>query len=392
MQRHNLTIITSVLLLLLMTFPALAQDVPGDEPIGYGDEVRDTITDAAIYDWWRLPMGEGESVVIQMTGGDGLDPLLGILSPSGDLLQSTLPAGPDATVEMEFSAPAGGEYTIVATRVGNDQGDTTGDYRLRTARIGGNPAPVTAPDPYREVIFTCFGDDVANVLTLEFIEDAAQADTFRATLYGYDGFDPILRTTLAQPMAQPCAPPEDYPGETVTLPDGDIIDDAAVVRANYVGGADIGPIRLNVGSRERAAGRYVLVIEGFTIGRNGDRDVIAFGSGPLAREVPPTIYMLADKTTRLDPFIELVNPGSAVVVTCDDAGVRDCASVAPADALTIDFGENGETLIGGRFDAGMQIVGGTPEQQLLEFSGFDGRTYGGYTLVIVGELPPPAED
>src|SRR5690349_19145923 len=121
-----------VLLCCLLTLPALAQDAtPTTDPdsttiapIGYNAPQIDTITDRYFFDWWRIPLTQGSAIAVEMQGRDGLAPLIGILDPGQNLLvrsDTSRPPEPNGLAALEFTASTDGEFTIVATRDGNDK-------------------------------------------------------------------------------------------------------------------------------------------------------------------------------------------------------------------------------------------------------------------------------
>jgi hypothetical protein len=150
--------------------------------------------------------------------------------------------------------------------------------------------------------------------------------------------------------------------------------------------ANWGIIRLTVGSRNGAAGRYLMVIEGFRIDPAGDQDTLYARLGPLARSSTMTVYMIRAENMRIDPTLRLYNPDSEEEIVCDDVGRRGCEDIPPTAGLAIDL-RDGVIVTGQRFDAGVQIATGSPDPVLMTFSSRTKTTHGLYYVVIVGELP-----
>src|SRR5690606_19871969 len=116
--------------------PLAAQDddLPVTTFIAFDDIVTETLTETAFWDWWQIQANEGDIIVADMIAEDALEPLLGILGPDGDLLDRSEDGPPGGSVSLEYTTPAAGEYTIVATRVGNANGTSTGPYTLQVRR------------------------------------------------------------------------------------------------------------------------------------------------------------------------------------------------------------------------------------------------------------------
>jgi hypothetical protein len=385
-----------LLLVLLLPVAATAQgdpNRPGVFPISYNAPVTETITAGGIYDWWQFDGLPGDQLRVTMTASEGLEPLVGLLTPNRDLVARSDDGAADSTVVLTHTLEEAGEFTVVATRVGNADGTSTGRYELLLERTN---APVEPPDRYREVTFLCNQEEVSNVLTLAIEDDNAQTDFIGVSVYGLDGFQPSLRSTLEFDFSpfydQFCFRPIDGEGpgfgrgDTLQLPGEDeitITDNA--VKTNFRDASAFGVYELNVGAVGDAPGRFVVVIDGMTVGRDGDRDLLEIGLGPLAREDSVRVYAVSDKTSRLDPFIELVDDDIERLQGCDDAGRRDCAEVPTIEGFRTTSVELERTLAGGPFDAGLLLAPGEPGRMLVLFGGFEGRTYGDYAIVIVGE-------
>ncbi|MEM6281394.1 MAG: hypothetical protein AAF787_04300 [Chloroflexota bacterium] len=388
---------------LMFTGHVLAQQ-PDDEPlespsilpITPGSTVQDTITEAVIFDWWLVTVREGDTVQVTMTGQDGLAPLLGILDPEQNLVERSADGNPNDTVTMSYTAATTGEYRIVATRTGNADGTTVGPYTLSVDVRGVAPTP--EPDPYREVIFDCNGEDVPNALVIEFEDDPDQATFVSLSVYGLDGFQPAVRTTLRfdfEPFFdQFCetgegAGPGVGLGDRLTMPGEDPLTlEGSVPKVNFENISQFGIMQLNIAALNETSGRYVIVIDGLTIGPDGDRDLMQLGLGPLAQEAGFTIYQVGSKSTRLDPNIQEINADIQILRECDDAGAFECEDVPTIDGFEWFSSELETTVDGGRFDAGLRFEPGSPDMQSVLFGSFDGRTSGDYTVVIVGEFPP----
>jgi hypothetical protein len=385
--------ILALTIVLLVVLPVNAQeDAPAAEAISYDSQVEDSITSPAIYDWWTIQASEGDLMVIDMQAKNGLAPLIGILDINGSLAARSPDGEPNALVTLEYTAPADGEYTVVATRVGNENGTTTGDYELLVRRANGI---IERENPYQEVVFRCQDFEVTNAAVLEFADDPDQANFYRINVYGMDGFVPVIRVYIDALDVTDCA--QDFQamdGDSYTLPGqgmvrvtGDLLNNASQLTIR--GAQEAGTVSLTVGSKDGSTGRFLAVVEGFKISSERDSDFIQVGQGPLAALSPLLVYMVAGKNERLDPSIRLVSddPESEGVV-CDDAGRRGCDDVPSVDGLDVHISVQNVEVVGDRFDAGVLLPTGTSSLREIELSSFSGNTEGTYVLVLMGELPP----
>jgi hypothetical protein len=379
-------------LFLLLAVPALAQDQTTVEDIAYDDVVEGDLTHEAFFDWWQLQAIAGDVIVVKMTASEGLAPLIGILEPGGDLVARSDTSG-DAEVngsaELEYTAAVSGQHTIVATRVGLVDGATTGHYVLQVRRA--NPA-FTYDNPYQQVVFPCEDFEAATAATLEFAEDVEQATSYRITVYGLDGFEPVIRVNIETPEPfEFCNVNADRTvGDTFTLPGEETRtvqeDQLQSVSQLILNGADeMGTVQVTLGSARGQPGRYMAIIEGFNIADDFDRDFISARIGPLAAQsTSMLVYMVAAENSRLDPQVELLEAG----LVCDDAGRRGCEDVPSFNGAGATLHEgSGATIVGDRFDAGLRLNPGNPDPLGIELRAFNGNTAGDYVIVVIGELP-----
>jgi len=384
--------------MLLLLLPGVVFAQTGDIPItidliGVGETVQDTITEAAIYDWWVYNAQPGDRLQVRMTGTEGLAPLVGLLAPSQEMVARSVDGEPDGTVEMTYTVERSGEFIIVATRAGNATGTSVGAYTLSLNATRIQPTP--APNPYRTVLLTCDGEDTPNVLTFALDEDSDQTQAIVISAYGLDGFLPALHTQAILEIA-PFFDENCYSytfGEGEAFGDGDrlqlpgeepIIIENQASRVSLIGDRQAGQITFNLGAVEGAGGRYVIVIEGLRIGEGGDRDLLEIGLGPLAREGSVRVYAVSDKISRLDTQVERLDATGNTLELCDDAGRRACAEVPSIDGFELVNTQFEQQVIGGMFDGGLLLAPGSPDALRVAFGGFDGRTYGGYSIVIIG--------
>ncbi len=379
----------------LLAVPALAQDTDVETvaPINVDDIVEDSLTQKAFFDWWHVQAVEGDILVMDMAASAGLQPLIGILDVGGTLAARSPDGAADSTVTLEYTVPATGQYTIVATRVGNADGTSMGTYTLRLRRAN---APVQQYNPYQDVTFRCDDYDVTTATTLVFQEDPSTDLIHRITVYGIDGFQPVIRLNIETPDPYELCNVDAARtvGDTFTLP-GEPARTVTEANLNTVsqllvsGAEEVGTITITIGSKDGQPGRYMAVLDGFTIEPSNDVDAMEVRVGPLAAKTTAIqIYMIDAESSRLDPFMNRPD----IEETCDDAGRKGCEAVVSftGSGATLHEG-TGATFLGDRSDAGLLLNPGNPDPMAVELSSREGRTHGGYALVLIGELPPREE-
>lgn len=410
----RLIIRTAVIVLALaLALPVYAQtdeDRVTEGSIGYDQSVEDTITERSFYDLWEFTAAQGDVAVITMIAADGLAPLLGLLDSNRDLIANSgvspdgepVTAQPDGIAELEFLIPADGQYFIVATRVGNDLGTTTGSYMLRLRRANTTGERF---NPYQAVQFRCRDALVTTAATLQF--GGTGIDTLRISVYGLDDFQPVIQvggdfegesTVCAGGLPAMAGDMLVLPdGETFTVPEA---DDAIPQAAQIIFQQTrlVSDLVVTIGSVNGAAGRYVAVIEGFMLSADIPRKYIDARIGPLAAESDLLVYMLAGGGSRIDPFITLVveedldaETGDLQVEpqSCDDAGRRGCEDVLSAQEIVIALND-GTRIGGGRLDAGLLLSPDSTAHMLLEFRSRSSAN-GPFTVLLLGELPARGE-
>lgn len=401
----NLSILMlTACILCILAAPNIAQDIPTPDGdvitegrIDYGQTVTDTITDGAIFDLWTFEGMEGDEVVVVMRGVDGLAPLLGLLGPDSSVILrsdvdpngNSIDVSPNGTAELRFALPITGEFTLNASRIGTAQGTTSGSYSLTLERIDQEPDRV---NPFQDVVFVCDGDEVTTATTI-YLNESNPAPNPEVTVIGFNGFEPVLRlrevngddiacVTTRQPFGD---------GDELGIPGLSAFADGMQVASMIPVTGDFFEIEVIVGSRNGAPGDYIVLIDGQQILPRRDGDGLSVRLGPLATDQTMQVYMLAEANTRIDPIIEVFSSfdDDNPIVTCDDAGWRECADVARASE--IDVTVSGRVLRGDLLDAGVYLTHNTVDERILQITDRSGRTTGRYTLLLIGQLPaePP---
>ncbi len=383
------------LFILFTMLPVLAQDNQDSvtvTDISYDNVVQDTITSGAFYDWWHIQAVAGDVMVVEMGGSEGLAPLIGILDSTGNIVARSTDGEPNQSVSMDFTVPKDGQYTIVATRVGNQGGTTTGHYALRV-RKANPPNQNTNSGQYETVTFPCRDFEATTAVSLRFGEEPRPNLKYRITVYGIDGFVPVIRLQFDVPGQGPfdkCNTDANatltdtftVPGEAERTMTKDTL--ATASQLIFTGADKTGIVNVTIASKNGAAGRYFAVIDGFNIDAPTKTDLYDVRIGPLAKLTPLTVYMVAGENSRLDPYMKW-DSGN---MECDDAGRGDCKNVSSFNKAGATLHENGGmTIVGDRSDAGLTLAPGTTDVMTLEMGSRNGETFGDYVLVLLGQLP-----
>ena len=383
--------------LFVSALPVFAQDpdpstVVTVNEITYGAVEQNSITEAAFYDWWRVQATAGDVMVIDMGGSDGLAPLIGLLDSGQNLVARSQDGEPDQSVTLEYTVPTDGQYTIVATRVGNQEGTTTGRYALRL-RLA-NPPAETNSDQYVDATFACENFEATTAVTLRLGEDARSDLRYRITVYGQNGFIPVIRLNFDVPGQEPfelCNTNADAAlTDTYSLPNADL---QTITKDNlntvsqliFNGDEKTGFVDVIIASKDGAAGSYFAIIDGFSIEAPEDTDQVDIRMGPLAKLTPLSVYMVGAQNSRLDPFMSWTSQNQ----TCDDAGRGACKTVPSIVGTEATLHESGgATFTADRSDAGLILAPGTSDIMSVDFSSRSNDTFGAYALFLMGELPP----
>jgi hypothetical protein len=242
------------------------------------------------------------------------------------------------------------------------------------------------------VVFVCNGEEMAVLAAVEFAPEESDAGIYPLYIYGFDGLLPAIRFQSFEQDIDLChRNAQDQAGDVITLPGAqpvtlaaDQLDTASQLSVNAAS-AELGRTVITFGAPTDTPGSYLAVIGGFSIDPHNETDVVRVRAGALAsRGAAMQVYMVGiGPNSRLDPFMRF----SAVESGCDDAGRRTCADVPPINGAGVVF-NTGASLLGDRFDAGLNFGVGSLGWMEIELGSFSGNTGGDYALVIVGQLPP----
>jgi hypothetical protein len=402
--------LTTVFFIILTSVLVSAQedDFPAENYMNFDEAYVETITDTAFFDWWYINLSEGDTIRVEMQGSDGLIPLVGVLG-----FDRTIIARSDETETpvmngiaiLEFRADQEGEYTIIATRQGNQEGTSVGTYSIMASLTNFIPERVPLG---QEVQFVCGELTVSNAISINFLEnvvltegakDGDIIERYGITSYGFGDFQPVIRAfaDVQEAMLDCTRDGTTLPDSTFNIPNYDsvtITEDrlshiARLIMQNLSVEDRYGEIRLTIGSLDGARGQYMVLIDGLEISEISESDFMDIAVSPLAQNITYTVYMIGDNNSRLDPAILAYDTNSGETIAgCDDAGSRACPLVSSIDGLELFLADSGGVFIeGDRFDAGItiEVVNTTPVR--FEFQARNGSTTGRYSILILAELP-----
>ncbi|GAB1420880.1 hypothetical protein MASR2M15_10060 [Anaerolineales bacterium] len=401
------------LILLFWMIPlGLAQDAskPGVFEITYNATVRDSITNEAVFDWWKFNGKAGDVVGVEMFASEGLAPLLGLMDTDGNIIARSDEEGriepPDGQAVLQFTLESDGQYTIIATRVDHQSGDTEGQYELRLHQLNGD---MGRANPLLAVEFRCKDALATSVLAVEINEKPKVPDEngmtqfYRVTVYGLDGFMPIVQVkarvigpgvdpTISDSPLDCTRDAQNMVGDQIILPDGqeiivteESLDHMAQLSIrNTSEVSSLEEITFLIGN-VASSGRYIAVLEGLNLAEGQERDDLDVQLGPLTLEQPLQVYVIADQNSRLDPSLKWYDPEShEEMAMCDDAGSKVCPEVASIDKAFIMLDER--QWKANRFDAGLNLTAKDSKAQLVEISSSGGKTKGAYIVVFIGAV------
>ncbi len=380
LRRH--TLICWIVLLAGMV--RAQESVASSLPIHYGETVSDDISNEAFFDHWQITAQVHDRLYVRMAAAGGLQPLIGILSAGGNLLAHSTGGSANETVDVSFDVPEDGLYIIVATRVGNQSGSSTGTYTMSVENLN---LPPTRDPNYQDVTFQCAQSDAMAAATIHFAREDSDNGAYPIVVYGFDDFQPVIRVQSGDSdvcITDPATAAGDVltlPGERpLTVTDADLKQTAeyTLTSANT---PDPSSITITIGSYNQMPGRYLAVIGGFAIEPISDVDEMDVRLAPLPGNngrAPMQLYVIG-VNNRLDPSI-ITTTGR-----CDDAGRRGCDDVPPITGAGVIL-NNGVQIVGDRFDAGVRLADTLPHA--LQIISFSGTTHGEYALLLTGYLPP----
>ncbi|MBN1966238.1 MAG: PPC domain-containing protein, partial [Anaerolineae bacterium] len=387
------TVILALSLTLFSPQLALAQkDDEGEViPIAYGDTVSGSITDDQYEVVYSFDGQAGDVVSISMTATSGsLDTYLLLYDayPSENPLAFDDDGGEGFNSLLEaYTLPSTATYYIVARRFGRENGFSTGDFTLTLATgvAGGNVSggafgglPTSGGE---DLAFVCNGVTIP-AATLVTFADVRPGFTYRVTVLGLDGFDPVIGLE-AEDGSSLCNDDEPLAaGSQVAVPGtGLVTANALTSQVTFTTSGAIGDIYMRIGGFGGQGGRYVAVFEGMAIAPSTEQDAATLEVSESIMNETIYVYMVS-RTTALDPYMRLEGTG----IICDDAGIGTCADTPafPGGGVSIN---NGNTYVAGGLDAGLGVVPGSTGELTFLFESFGGNSAGDYAMIVIGAAP-----
>jgi hypothetical protein len=370
-----------LILLILMLASVVSAQSGRRQPISYGQSVSGMITEQAFFVQWEVDASAHDRIYVRMTAADGLRPLIGLLDAGGTLRTQSANGAVNDTVDLSYDVPTAGKYIIVATRVDNQYGTTTGSFTLSVQNA--NPPPTRDP-AFQDVTFPCGSSDATALASLRFSRENNDNGAYSLRVYGLDGLQPVIRVQSGSSdvcITDPADALNDVvtiPGErplTITQPDLSHTVQYVLTSQNI---PDPASISMMIGSADGQPGRYLAVLGGFTIEPSTDMDSVEIRLAPRpAQGSNPLEFYMIGVNNRLDPTV-LTDTGR-----CDDAGRRGCETLPSFDQAGVIF-NNGVQVVGDRFDSGALL----DDTQIhpLQLLSFSGTTHGEYALFLIGAL------
>lgn len=147
-------------------------------PLAFGQTIQGTISSDRVIERYSFTGQANAQVLIRMEAPDStLDPFLYLYGPGGEIIGQDDDSAPGSGAELAVVLPEAGQYTIVATRFGRENGTTEGGYLLSLRSSG-------AADPGSNEMITferAMPDDFAGLPRLLYgdaVEGTIDADNY----------------------------------------------------------------------------------------------------------------------------------------------------------------------------------------------------------------------
>lgn len=368
-------------------------------PIAYGDTVSGTISAAAYEVVYSFDGQAGDVITVSLTAiTSGLDTYLVVydMFPSQNPLTFDDDGGEGLnSLLQDYSLPATGTYYLVATRYGRETGTSEGDFTLTLSSanssgggdtvsggaFGGLPTGGGQQTGGQDLAFSCNGVNVPAATMVTF-EDVRPGFTYRVTVLGLDGFDPVIGLE-AEDGSSLCNDDEPLAvGSQVAVPGtGLVTADYLTAQIMFTTSGAIGDIMMRIGGFGGQGGRYVAVFEGLAIAPSTEQDAVTLQVSDSIRNETIYVYQVS-RTTALDPYMGLAGTN----IICDDAGIGDCADTPPFPGGGVSI-TNGSTYVAGALDAGIGVVPGNETEMTFVFESYAGLSAGDYAMIVIGAAP-----
>ena len=168
----------------------------------YGDTVRGNISNTNASQRYQFRGGAGDVVTFSMANVNGdLDAYLLLVDTSGNLIAEDNDSGQATNAQMTVTLPNDGDYFIIATRNGQAEGLTAGEFVLAVTSSASPPVSADAvlPEDYEAFPILDYGDSVTGRITDVVFQElyvfyGDEGDTVSITMAAANdsGLDPLL--------------------------------------------------------------------------------------------------------------------------------------------------------------------------------------------------------
>lgn len=386
--------------------------------LAYGDSATGTVDNTTYVVGFCFTGTTGDQVTITMESTSGtLDPYLELADPTGNTLFASNDDADANTrnAQIVFTLTTTGQYLIVASRYGIDQGDSTGNFVLTLAAGGkgntGNSVPpkggTPAPEDQIVINITCdTGEQIVGGVQLSFI-NVNPGFSYTVTAVGLDGFDPVVAVETEPGVGTCNDDAAGAAGSEIAVPDfGRIVASRSTAQVRFTSPRRGNPTNISVGSADGETGQYVLIIEGLAISPSDELDGFAVRVPDSVALETLSVYMVS-KYVDLDPYLELYQGDGLTqaydedgnfyedsvdynniefLFACDDAGIGDCADTPAFPGGGVDIA-NGSRYVAGELDAGLLVTPNSSLPMLFAFGSVNGASAGEYAIMVIGFVP-----
>ncbi len=301
-MRHLLKYALPLVALCLIAFPAFAQS---GTPIGLGDTVSGSLTDAAPSASYALQAEAGQVVTITLSSPD-FDAYLSLLDASGNVLaENDDNIGTDSAIQT-FALPPSTGYEILVESYGqhSSSGAETGSYTLSVVE------QQVARIEYTQSISDSFTD---GMMSQDYLFSGQAGDAVIINLNS-DAFDSYLR--LLDSSGNEIANNDDS-GSSLNAQIGPFVLPATgsyTIRASSLGGSDTGAYTLTLNKVDVTPITYEQPVE-VAITQSGESRFFTFegSSGDL-------ITISAVSNGNIDTSLMLNDPYNSQIASDDDSG------------------------------------------------------------------------
>ncbi|MBN2472360.1 MAG: PPC domain-containing protein, partial [Anaerolineae bacterium] len=304
--------------------------------LSYGDSISGSVSGSAYAENWSFAGSAGDVVTITMVADSGdLDPYLYLLNARGAELTSNDDAA-DASIGTfnaqiaSFTLPESGQYTIKATRFGDEFGSSSGTYTLTLAAAGTSSAPLKGQPGGGTMTY---GDTVTGTITqAAFQQDwtftGAQGDAVTITMVAGTGSDLDSYISLLGPNGMELTSNDDASDMSVGALNSQIAafvlpaDGTYTIRATRFGsdmGASTGAYELSLELTETTDGASISYGDTVTGEITNSVYEQAWVFDGTAGDVITITMVDASGSATLDSYLTLQDPSGRELLSNDDA-------------------------------------------------------------------------